>query len=192
MKLHLGCGKLYLKNWVNIDLNESCVDMKHDVKNFKDVFENDTIDEIYISHTLEHFSRTELIDVLCEYNRILKFGGILRIAVPDLDSIFQLYNENKSNIFDLMGLIYGGQKNNLDFHMFGFTFETLYEILICIGFDEICKYDAFEFLGDLDDYSKAYIPHMDKTGKLMSLNITCKKISNQFKFNDKVKKLLKL
>ena len=42
-------------------------------------------------------------------------------------------------------------------------------------------YDCEDFLKNKDDYSKAYLPHMDKTGTLMSLNIICKKQKDKTK-----------
>ena len=53
------------------------------------------------------------------------------------------------------------------------------KLLKACGFDNIEKYDTHDFLGDNDDYSKSYLPHMDfKEGELMSLNICCKKKKN--------------
>jgi predicted SAM-dependent methyltransferase len=173
MKLHLGCGKVILKDYLNIDITNS--EMNHDIRNFKDVYDDSTIDEIYICHALEHFGKMEIIDILKEYKRILKHNGILRIAVPDLEAIFELYSEDRTNIHKLMGLLYGGQKNEYDFHKYGFTFDSLKSLLESLGYTDVCKYDTWTFLGDTDDYSKAYIPHMDRNGKLMSLNILCTK-----------------
>ena len=42
-------------------------------------------------------------------------------------------------------------------------------------------YDCEDFLKNKDDYSKAYLPHMDKNGTLMSLNIICKKQKDKTK-----------
>lgn len=190
MKLHLGCGKLKLDGYINIDLFDS--DFDHDIRDFRGVYDDATIDEIYICHVLEHFGRRELIDILKEYKRILKPDGLLRIAVPDLEHVIKLYNEDKKNIYKIMGLLYGGQKNEHDYHKFGFTFDTLYNILTCVGFCDIKRYDTWEFLNEKqDDYSKSYIPHMDKTGTLVSLNITCKNSNNTTKLNEDVCLLIK-
>jgi hypothetical protein len=54
-----------------------------------------------------------------------------------------------------------------------FDYETLKNALLDVGFKEVYRYDwrATEH-ADVDDYSQAYYPHMDKeNGKLMSLNI---------------------
>lgn len=169
-KLHLGCGNLKLIGWVNVDIKYGS-DIKHDIRKL-DFVTDDSVEEIYISHCLEHLSRHEIHDVLKEYNRVLKNGGSLRIAVPDLDAIFS----SGSSIEMLTGLLYGGQTNEYDYHKIGFNFDILKELLESHGFEQVTRYDPWEFLGpSIDDYSKSYIPHMDRTGKLMSLNVTCKK-----------------
>lgn len=190
-KLHLGCGKLKLEGFINIDLDESA-DIVHDIKNLK-IFEDDSISEIYASHCLEHFSRREIINILLEWKRVLKVGGILRIAVPDLEAVINLYNRDPENIYLIFGLLYGGQTNELDYHKFGFTFTTLSDTLASLGFESIKRYDTWEFLGeDLDDYSKSYLPHMDRNGTLVSLNIKCKKGINDVYISPRLASMFKL
>ena len=43
-----------------------------------------TVDVIYSSHMLEHLDRAEALSFLAECRRVLRPGGILRLAVPDL------------------------------------------------------------------------------------------------------------
>ena len=45
-----------------------------------------TVEAIYASHMLEHLDRAEARAFLAECRRVLKPGGILRLAVPDLKS----------------------------------------------------------------------------------------------------------
>ena len=177
MKLHLGCGKLKLDNFTNIDILSDKADLK---LNFTDlsIFNNSKIEEIYISHALEHFKRREIIHLLLEWNRILKIDGVLRIAVPDFEKIVKLYLKNR-DISELIGFLSGGQRDKYDIHYVNFDIYILEKLLKSCGFDNIERYNVFEFLGDKDDYSKCYLPHMDfDKGELMSLNIICKKKKN--------------
>ena len=73
---------------------------------------------------------------------------------------------------ELIGLINGGQTNKYDVHYICYDYKILKEILLATGFQDVHLYDCEDFLKNKDDYSKAYLPHMDKEkGTLMSLNI---------------------
>ena len=96
----------------------------------------------------------------------------MRIAVPDFEAIVNEYIINKDlNLYQ--GLIYGGQTYEYNFHYVAFDFTMLKKILEDSGFRNVIRYDWQDFLpADYDDYSRAYIPHMDfENGRLMSLNI---------------------
>lgn len=178
IKLHLGCGKKYLgKDWIHIDIiNHDNVDIVCDIKKLT-MFKDSSIDEIYACHVFEHFQKKEVEDVLKEWFRILKKEGILRISVPDFESIAKLYCTNNYNIELFNGLVCGGQKNEYDFHYNIYDEKYLTIILKKVGFIEVRRYDWRDFLPEnYDDYSRAYIPHMDfDNGILVSLNILAKK-----------------
>lgn len=174
MKLHLGCGRNRLLNFINIDIDPSFADKVCDITDLHE-FEDDSIDEIYCSHALEHFSYKQILKILNEWNRVLKIDGILRISVPDFEQIIKYYSDHE-NLEILMGLLYGGQRNEYDYHKCGFTFNSINSLLQHIGFHQIQKYDWKDFLSyGNDDYSRCYLPHMDENGTLMSLNIIAKK-----------------
>ena len=50
-----------------------------------------SVDLIYHSHLLEHLEQEEVEDLILECFRVLKAGGILRVAVPDLERICRDY-----------------------------------------------------------------------------------------------------
>ena len=59
-KLNLGCGQNILKDYVNLDaMKLDGVDVIHDLEKFPWPFKDNTFDEVYTSHTLEHL--TDLI-----------------------------------------------------------------------------------------------------------------------------------
>lgn len=177
MKLHLGCGKLKLDNFINIDILSNTADLKLNFTNLS-IFNDSSIEEIYISHALEHFKRREIINLLLEWNRVLKIDGVLRIAVPDFEKVVKIYLKNK-DISELIGFLSGGQKDEYDIHYVNFDIYILEKLLKACGFDNIERYNSFDFLKDKDDYSKSYLPHMNfDKGELMSLNIICKKKKN--------------
>jgi predicted SAM-dependent methyltransferase len=90
-KLNLGCGTRYRSDWVNIDIAPVSTDVARvDIKS-RLPFENASFDAVYHSHVLEHLSPDEGTQLIRECARILKPGGILRIAVPDLEEIVKTY-----------------------------------------------------------------------------------------------------
>ena len=172
MKLHLGCGKKYIKGFIHVDLLElDHIDYKTSVDKLYFAPDN-SIDLIYTSHLLEHIGRHEFKKVLVEWYRVLKPSGVLRVAVPDFEALISHYHINH-NLQEILGLLMGGQKDEYDYHKMIFDEDSLTEALIDVGFKSVCKYDWRETEhNDLDDFSQAYLPHMDKKkGMLMSLNM---------------------
>jgi predicted SAM-dependent methyltransferase len=116
------------------------------------------------------------LDVLKVWNNKLKRGGTIRISVPDFNSIVLYYEKNR-DLNSVIGLLYGGQRNEYDYHKVVFNFDTLSNLLEMAGFSNVRKYDWRETEhSDVDDYSQAYLPHLEKEiGLLMSLNVEATK-----------------
>ena len=90
IRLHLGCGKRYIPGFIHIDLADyPHIDYKSDVSNLS-MFEDYSVELIYACHVLEHFRRDKVENVLREWYRVLKQGGILRVAVPDLERLLEV------------------------------------------------------------------------------------------------------
>jgi predicted SAM-dependent methyltransferase len=175
LKLHLGCGTKHIEGYINIDIRYlPRVDEINNIKFLRNYQEN-TVDVIYACHVLEHFSRWEYENVLRRWYCLLKPSGILRIAVPNFRSICEYY-QNTNDLTKIMGVLYGGQDYDENFHYVAFDFCSLSKSLHSIGFTAVREYDWKQTEhADVDDFSKAYIPHMDQTGLLMSLNIEARK-----------------
>lgn len=172
MKLHLGCGEKYIEGFVHIDMLEyEHIDHKSSLEELNFI-ESNSVEYIYASHVLEHFSRDSIEQVLSEWLRVLQPCGVLRVAVPDFQAITSRY-QMTGNLEELLGLLIGGQKDKYDWHGMVFDFNLLCSYLKKVGFKHVTRYDwRLTEHADLDDYSQAYLPHMDKeTGQLMSLNV---------------------
>ena len=89
--INLGCGGNFRKGWINIDIVSNNPDViAYDLS--KGIpLENDSVDFVYSSHMLEHLPKIEAEKLLREAYRVLKKGGIIRIAVPDLEAIAREY-----------------------------------------------------------------------------------------------------
>lgn len=176
MKLHLGCGKRYIPEYVHIDaVNFEHVDHVASIDNLSFIGDN-TVDVIYNCHVLEHFKRRDVIRVLKEWHRVIKPGGVLRISVPDFAALSQLY-QRTSDLNVVIGALFGRQDYLYNVHYNVFDFNSLRSNLEDAGFSTIRIYDWREVEhADVDDYSQAYVPHMDKeNGLLISLNVECNK-----------------
>lgn len=172
-KLHLGCGEKKIKGYINIDIRESVnPDIIDDIGKLNNI-ENESIDLIYACHVLEHFNRFQYKEVLKRWFEVLKPSGVVKLSVPDIEAVINQYSDNKIPLNKLIGFLYGGQTYPENFHYIGFDFDMLKSDLEEIGFTDIKLWDHRESdHHHIDDYSQAYLPHMDKeNGVLMSLNI---------------------
>lgn len=172
MKLHLGCGKRFIPNFVHVDaVDYPHVDHVTTIDNLSFIPEN-SVDLIYNCHVLEHFKRRDVVRVLQEWNRVLKPGGILRISVPDFAKLCEVYLQYKE-LDRVIGALFGRQDYLYNIHYNVFDISSLKKDLESAGFTNVRQYDWRDTEhANIDDYSQAYIPHMDKeNGLLISLNV---------------------
>jgi predicted SAM-dependent methyltransferase len=89
--LNLGCGARVHPAWVNLDLTPAVPEVhRHDVCAGLP-FADDSFDVVYHSHLLEHLQHHVVPGFVRECRRVLRPGGVLRLAVPDLEQICRLY-----------------------------------------------------------------------------------------------------
>ena len=85
MKLNLGCGKDYIDDWVNVDFyDDSKCDITHDLEEFPWPWEDNSVSEIKIIHTLEHLGADwkVYIKILQEMYRVCEDDAEIMVAVP--------------------------------------------------------------------------------------------------------------
>lgn len=90
-KLHIGAGYTALEGWLCTDLeprSDSAVFLDA-TKTFP--FEDCTFDYVYSEHMIEHIPYTDGLFMLRECFRVLKPGGGLRVATPDMKLLLGLY-----------------------------------------------------------------------------------------------------
>ncbi|WP_461209882.1 glycosyltransferase [Desulfocurvus sp. DL9XJH121] len=89
--LNLGCGQRFHPDWVNVDFSSPGPEVyAHDLAEgvpFRDA----SFDVVYHSHLLEHFNKDDAGAFLRDCFRVLRPGGVLRVAVPDLESLARSY-----------------------------------------------------------------------------------------------------
>jgi predicted SAM-dependent methyltransferase len=89
--LNLGCGNRFHPKWINIDIEPAAPEViRHNLAEGIPLADA-SCDVVYHAHVLEHIRRDEAISFIRECRRVLKPGGVLRIATPDLERIIELY-----------------------------------------------------------------------------------------------------
>ena len=86
------------------------------------------------------FAEGEVAGALAEWARVLRPGGALFVAVPDLGALAGLYANaslSAADKFFVMRMIYGGQVDGHDFHKTGFDEALLAQLLSASGFCEV-------------------------------------------------------
>ena len=103
IKLNLASHGDNMPGYINVDFDHPSADLKADVSALP--FEDNSVDEIYASHILEHFragnayehhlsnplNPKTATDALNEWRRVLKPGGKLELKLPDFEKIVWLY-----------------------------------------------------------------------------------------------------
>lgn len=94
--LNLACGDHFIisTNWINTDWAPKSRYIKQVDLLKRLPFPSYTFDLAYCSHFLEHISRGQVKSFLDECYRVLKIGGVLRLVLPDFESIAREYIRN--------------------------------------------------------------------------------------------------
>ena len=98
-------------------------------------YADETFDYIYSSHLLEHLYPEQARQALEESARVLKPGGILRLAVPDLNRLVADYDPRRAGAF--LDLIFeSGQRRDKNAHHWHYNERTLREALLGARFSD--------------------------------------------------------
>jgi SAM-dependent methyltransferase len=102
VKLNVGGGKGHPKvdGWTVVDLRPGGADLVLDLAESPLPYDDNSVDVIFTSHTLEHIYPQRLEFVLGELHRVLKEGtGLLRVSVPDIAAAVQAYHAKDYSFF---------------------------------------------------------------------------------------------
>ncbi len=88
--LNIGCGHTRHPDWINMDVAGPPDVIARDAARGIP-FRAGAFDAVYHSHMLEHLPRQAVPGFLADCLRVLKPGGVLRVAVPDLEGAARAY-----------------------------------------------------------------------------------------------------
>lgn len=103
MKLHIGCGPVYMPGFFNVDLRD---DFRTDFCGsiFDLDIEENSAEVIWSCHFLEHLDYpTDVVRCLELFHRWLTPDGLFRIAVPDMETVINYYVNGDKKLFGLPG-----------------------------------------------------------------------------------------
>lgn len=89
-KLQIGCGTNLIPGWLNSDINTCEGTVFLDAGKIFPI-PSEIFDFVFSEHLFEHLNIVQQKNMLDESFRILKKGGVLRIATPSLDFLTDLY-----------------------------------------------------------------------------------------------------
>ncbi|MEO6508386.1 MAG: methyltransferase domain-containing protein [Patescibacteria group bacterium] len=98
-KLQLGSASLGFKDWLNTDLEDRDEEILALDVTKKFPLKTSSIDYIFSEHLIEHVTFQEGQVMLKECFRVLKPGGVIRTATPNLKFLIELYTTEKKTAF---------------------------------------------------------------------------------------------
>jgi predicted SAM-dependent methyltransferase len=142
--LNAGCGPNLKKGFINLDYawlpGVLCWDLLRPL-----AFPESFFRGIYSEHCLEHLSQQDCLKVLREFRRVLRPGGLLRIAVPDVEIYIDLYRraKNGEQVYTpynaetpLSGLNRIMREHG---HQYAYDFEAMEAMLLEAGFTAVSR-----------------------------------------------------
>jgi predicted SAM-dependent methyltransferase len=145
VKINVGCGKMYLEGYLNIDsADKRKADVIADITTLD--LKNGTVGEILMYHVIEHLNKYEAEDLFRKIYGWLNDDGRLIIECPDIAKVAALLLEHQADVEELEngpeGIrgLYGEAFPKMgigDYHKWGYSEFTLKTKLMKTGFAQV-------------------------------------------------------
>ena len=167
-RINIGGGRWYKPRWENIDYyaNDPYVDYRIDLRLQQGLpIRDECAEMVFSSHCFEHISDEAALFLLGECSRILESGGVVRLAVPDMDKAFEAYYRGDRRFFEDGGVTCKG--------------PTLESLLVNFfssysdgGGPDVSAYEVKAKLNELDKYEFCQwcVSQLDGTQRLSHIN----------------------
>jgi len=98
IKLDIGCGVRKKRGFIGIDyMSFPGVDIAVDLRKDPLPFGDNTVDEVWSNHFLEHLAIEHVIKVMGEIHRVCKLGALVEIRVPHFSGLTNFYEFHKTS-----------------------------------------------------------------------------------------------
>lgn len=138
VRLNIGCGDKKIPGYIGIDVVDRGQEIVSDIRHIP--LPDNHADEILSVHVIEHFYSWEAPDLLKEWMRVLKPGGLMVIECPNLLRVVRNLFET-GTFTDQMFFwpLYGNQglKDPLMCHKFGYIPNTLIHLMESVGLTNV-------------------------------------------------------
>ena len=143
VRLNIGCGHKLLEGYVNIDMPGNYSGQKPDIEcDIREIpLPDNHADEAMAIHVIEHFYRWEVVDVLKEWVRVLKPGGLMVIECPCLDKVAQLLHVPDAPRRLTLGRLYGDPDYKAPemTHKWCYTWQEMANVMQQAGLKQLKK-----------------------------------------------------
>jgi predicted SAM-dependent methyltransferase len=143
VRLNLGSGPKKWPGFINIDLagnwSGQAPDVEADVRKLP--FPDNYADEAHAIHVLEHMYYWEAPDVVQEWKRVLKPGGLLVVEVPCLEKILYWFTQRPIGLGKTLWGLYGSPeyKDPAMCHKWCYSVAMLEDLLIKAGLENVTE-----------------------------------------------------
>jgi ubiquinone/menaquinone biosynthesis C-methylase UbiE len=153
VRLNLGCGaRVFPDDWINVDIFDvgppGCEYLKADISK-RLPFDDNSADEVFSCHVIEHFGPWEVDDILTEWIRVLKPDSPLVIECPNISGVCRILCEadrlcEGDALWLMLEAIYGDPRyqNIEQRHKWGYTPASLIALLQRLGLKNVTQQPA--------------------------------------------------
>lgn len=141
IKLNIGCGEYRIEDFVNIDCvreGEVKPDVVCDVRTERLPYEDGTVDEIWMTHSLEHIEMKYWNNIFTEAARTLRANGVFLLSYPEFSECARRFindTDNKRGFW--RATLYGRQMYDSDYHVVPMDSKEIKRYLEAYGFYRI-------------------------------------------------------
>jgi predicted SAM-dependent methyltransferase len=139
MKLNIGSGENKVEGFVNIDMEEGCrPDLLLDIRKERFPYSDNSVEEAWMTHALEHIERRYWDQLFMEVKRVLIINGKFVLAYPEFSKCATNFLNNKNNNRTFWAAtLFGLQRWPGDYHVTPMDSSELATILESYGFYRI-------------------------------------------------------